>query len=61
MARRKFIIGEQVIGNDRKASYRGRRGVVIKYESAGQYWIIFEDSRKECVDSGWLNKQSYDP
>lgn len=55
MARTKFNIGDKVIGNDKKASFRERKGVVVSYLK-GQYKVRFEDDRTEYVDSEWLDK-----
>ena len=56
MPRRKFGGGDRVVGNQRKASYRGRTGTVVGYEPKGQYWVQFDDGRRECVCSYWLEK-----
>ena len=55
MARRKFSIGDKVIGNDKKASFRERKGTVVSYLK-GQYEVHFQDGRTEYVDSDWLDK-----
>jgi hypothetical protein len=55
MARTKFNIGEKVMGNDKKASFRGRKGVVVSYLK-GQYEVSFGDGRTEWVDSDWIEK-----
>ncbi len=56
MVKRKFEVDDPVIGNDRKASFRGRIGTVLAYEKPGQYWVQFRDGVKECVDSRWLDR-----
>lgn len=58
MVKRKFKVGDKVIGNEKKASFTGRRGTIVKYESVGQYWVVFEDGQKECVYSWWLERCS---
>jgi hypothetical protein len=58
MAKRKFNVGDKVIGNEKKASFWGRKGTIVQYESGSQYWVMFDDGRKECVYSWWLEKQS---
>jgi hypothetical protein len=57
MVKRKFNIGDKVIGNEKKASVRGRKGTIVQYESGSQYWVLFDDGRKECVNSWWLDKE----
>lgn len=57
MVRRKFNIGDKVIGNEKKASFRDRKGTIVQYELGSQYWVMFDDGRKECVDSRWLDKE----
>lgn len=58
MARRKFNVGDKVIGNEKKASFRGHRGTTVEYESSSIYWVLFNDDRKEYVHSWWLQKAS---
>ena len=58
MARKKFDVGDKVIGNEKKASFHGRKGTIVQYESQSQYWVMFDDGRKECVHSWWLQKAS---
>lgn len=58
MPQRKFNVGDQVIGNEKKASFRGRKGTIVQYELGSQYWVLFDDGRKECVYSSWLEKKS---
>jgi len=57
MVKRKFIIGGRVIGNGKKASFSGRKGTITQYESGSQYWVIFDDGKRECVNSWWLDKE----
>lgn len=60
MARRKFDLGDKVIGNEKKASFRERKGTIVEYESGSQYWVMFDDGQKECVNSWWLDKEPED-
>ena len=60
MARKKFNVGDKVIGNEKKASFYGRKGTIVQYESQSQYWVMFDDGRKECVNSWWLDKEPQD-
>ncbi len=60
MARRRFAIGDKVIGNPKKASFYGRKGKIVQYESGSQYWVEFDDGQTECVYSWWLEKQQMD-
>ncbi|MFC1977711.1 hypothetical protein ACFLWS_05555 [Chloroflexota bacterium] len=43
---------DKVIGNEKRASFRGRKGMIIQYESDSCYWVLFDDGRKECVYGG---------
>jgi hypothetical protein len=52
---RKFKSGDRVIGNEKKGSFRGRKGTIVNYEPQGQYWVRFDDGRTECVDTGWID------
>jgi len=56
MAKRKFDIGDKVIGNQKKGSFYGRKGKIVQYESGSQYWVAFDDGQKECVYSWWLEE-----
>jgi hypothetical protein len=49
MARRKFNVGDKVIGNEKKATFRERKGTIVGCESGSQYWVVFDDGRKECI------------
>jgi len=60
MAQRKFTVGNKVIGNEKKASFCGRKGTIVQYESESQYWVMFDDGRKECVNSWWLDRELQD-
>ena len=58
MGRRKFNIGDRVIGNDKKASFWGRRGVVIGYrQPTREYYVRFDDGREEYVNPWWLDRE----
>ena len=57
MGRLKFDMGDIVIGNDRKASFRDRKGTVIGYEPrTHEYLVRFDDGRNEYVNPSWLDK-----
>jgi len=57
MFRRKFHNGDRVTGNDRKASFRGRRGVVLEYgPHKAEYCVFFVDGKIEFVNSEWLDR-----
>jgi len=61
MGKRKFTKGEKVIGNDKKASFRGRRGIIISYgPHKGEYLVHFEDGKQEAVNVEWIDKQEAD-
>ncbi len=56
MGKLKFNMGDIVIGNDKKASFRGRKGTVIGYEPrTHEYLVRFDDGRNEYVNPSWLN------
>jgi len=56
MGRLKFNMGDMVIGNDKKASFRDRKGTVIGYEPrTHEYLVRFDDGRSEYVNPSWLN------
>ena len=57
MARKKFNVDDKVIGNEKKASFCGRKGIILQYESGSQYWVMFDDGRKECMYSWRLEKE----
>jgi len=58
MARRKFDNGDKVMGNDRKASFRGRTGVVVGYgPHNAEYLVHFDDGRDETVNAEWLDAE----
>lgn len=53
--RLKFHRGQRVIGNDKKAAYRQRRGTVVKYgPGKGEYLVRFDDGQEEYVNTEWL-------
>ena len=57
MARRKFNDGDIVIGNDRRASYRGVRGIILGYgPNKAEYFVLFDDGTMEFVNSWWLDR-----
>ncbi|GEM_PF-6959343 len=58
MGRQKFNMGERVIGNDKKALFRGRRGVVVGYgPHKAEYFVRFDDGRYEHVGSWFLDRE----
>lgn len=60
MPTRKFDIGDKVVGNQKKASFHGQKGKIIRHESNSQYWVEFDDGKRESVYSWWLDKQPSD-
>jgi len=57
MGKLKFNMGDIVIGNDKKASFRDRKGTVIGYEPrTHEYLVRFNDGRNEYVNPSWLNR-----
>ena len=55
MPKTKFINGDRVVGNDKKASFRGRTGIITGRAHAGEYWVEFDDGETECVRTNWLD------
>jgi len=56
MGRRKFKIGDRVIGNNKKGSFAGRKGTIIGYvREYSQYEVRFDDGRIETAYSWWVN------
>lgn len=54
-SRRKFQIGDLVVGRDEApASFRERRGIVKEFVQPGEYGVLFEDGRFEYVMSWWI-------
>jgi hypothetical protein len=50
MGKRKFKIGDRVIGNNKKASFAGRTGTIIGYIGEhSQYQVRFDDGKTEAV------------
>ena len=59
MSRRKFNIGDRVIGNDKKASFRDCGGTVVGYEPrTHEYLLRFDNGESEYVNPGWLKRVS---
>lgn len=57
MGRRKFNIGDKVIGNDKKGSFAERKGMIIGYNKmTHEYQVRFDNGEIEYVNSGWLDK-----
>lgn len=66
MGRRlKFQPGDRVVGKeDAAASFRGRRGVIVRRTyNAGEYWVCFDDRPDvdEAAYSHWLERESVMP
>lgn len=56
MGKLKFNMGDRVVGNDRKASFRDRKGTVIGYEPhTHEYLVRFDDGKNEYVNPAWLS------
>lgn len=56
MGRRKFEIGDRVIGNDKKGSFAGRKGTIVGYiQEYSQYQVLFDDGVTETVYSRWID------
>jgi len=54
--RRKFNIKDRVIGNDKKASFEGRKGTIVGYiPEYSQYQVLFDDGETETVYSWWID------
>lgn len=57
MARRKFDSGDKVVGNDKRALFRRRRGIILGYgPHKAEYFVLFDDGTMEFVNSWWLDR-----
>ena len=57
MIRRKFENGDRVIGNDKRASYRSVRGIILGYgPNKAEYFVFLLDGRFEFINSWWLDR-----
>lgn len=57
MGKMKFNMGENIIGNDKKADYRGKKAVVIGYHRpTNEYQIQLEDGGVHYVSPSWFDK-----
>ena len=57
MLRRKFDNWEKVVGNDKRAWFRGRRGIILGYgPNKAEYFVLFDDGTMEFVNSWWLDR-----
>jgi hypothetical protein len=56
MGRRKFNVGDRVIGNDKKGSFWGRKGRIVGYiQEYSQYQVLFDNGLTEVVYSWWID------
>ena len=56
MGKRKFQVGDRVIGNNKKASFADRKGTIISYIGEySQYQVRFDDDGTETVYSWWID------
>jgi len=56
MARkRKFAMGDRVIGNDKRSSFCSDTGTIDGQEPGSQYWVQFDNGRRDCLPSDWLD------
>jgi len=59
VGRTKFKIGDRVIGNNKKASFAGRKGIIVGYIGEySQYQVLFDDGITETVYSWWIDPLS---
>ena len=57
MGRRKFKIGDRIIGNDKKGSFADRKGTIVGYiPEYSQYQVRFDDGKTETVYSWWIDR-----
>jgi hypothetical protein len=57
MGRRKFNIGDRVVGNNKRGSFWERKGTIIGYEPRTHEYIVrFDDGLKEYVTPTWLDR-----
>lgn len=53
----KFEAGDRVVGNDKKASFRDRKGTVKNHgPNKGEYLVLFDDGKEEYVNVGWIDR-----
>lgn len=58
MTRRKFDSGDKVVGNDKRAWFRGRRGIILGYgPHKAEYLVHFDDGKDETVNVEWLDAE----
>jgi hypothetical protein len=57
MGKMKFNVGDKIIGNNKKADYWDKKGVVIGYNQAtGEYQIRLENGEVHYVSPRWFDK-----
>jgi hypothetical protein len=57
MGKMKFNAGDKIIGNNKKADYSDKKGIVIGYNQAtGEYQIRLENGEVHYVSPRWLDK-----
>ncbi len=56
MGRRKFQIGDRVIGNNKKPSFADdKKGTIIGILECSQYQVRLDDGQIETVYSWWID------
>ncbi len=56
MGRRKFKIGDRVIGNNKKGSFADdKKGTIINILEYSQYQVRLDDGQIETVYSWWID------
>jgi len=59
MGRRKFKIGDRVIGNDKKGSFADKKGTITGYiREYSQYHVLFDNGETHTVYSWWIDRLS---
>jgi transcriptional regulator with XRE-family HTH domain len=55
----KFEAGDRVVGNDKKASFRDRKGTVKNYgPNKAEYLVLFDDGEEEYVNTEWIDRDN---
>jgi hypothetical protein len=56
MGRRKFKIGDRVIGNDKTGDFADKKGTIIGYgPHQSEYKVHFDDKGDNYVNSWWID------
>jgi hypothetical protein len=57
MGKKKFNVGDKVIGNDKKGSYSNKNGTVLDYnKGTHEYKVQLENGETHFVAPSWFDK-----